>query len=476
MFDVSLPAVTAAVRPYQQVGAQWLVRNLRVTRALLLCDDPGLGKSVQALHAADQLVARRVCIVSPAGARRVWLHEITKWFAKWLPRVVIIEPGKQVRAVELEAPDVIVLVSYDALSQRANTVSATLKRLSWDLLIIDEAHYLKSKSNRTAALYGSRGTDQGIQASAEHVILLTGTPTPNHAGELYQHIRTLWPGVLRTLEYADREMPEEAFIERVCVWRDDPRYGRQITGSRNVDWLRNRMAPYVLHRSKARVLTELPPVTEQDVSLAVSPNTVQAQLPQELRVLHRDLYRTTEQRLLKAIGRLNSEDRPLATLRRLLGETKVNGVCEWVQERLSCGTHKLIVFGWHTRALEHITDRLVEHGAVLVNGETPPAVRAHHVNLFQHNPACRVFVGQIRAAGTAITLTAASEVVIAEPSWVPSENTQAIDRAHRLGQRDHVIATYLYLPGTLDQRIMAVMRRKAHELRDLLPVTDAEGL
>jgi len=466
-----------ALRAYQQDGVAWLVRNLRVTRALLLCDDPGLGKSVQALHAADLMDVKRVLVVSPAGARRVWLHEITKWFPKWLPRVVIVEPGKQVRAVELEADDVIVLVSYDALSQRANTVSATLKRLAWDVLVIDEAHYLKSKSNRTAALYGSRGTDQGIQASAERVILLTGTPTPNHAGELYQHIRAFWPGVLRTLEYADRDMPEDSFIERVCVWRDDPRYGRQITGSRNVDWLRNRMAPYVLHRSKARVLTELPPVTEQDVSLAVSPNTVQAQLPQELRVLHRDLYRTTEQRLLKAIGQLNSEDRPLATLRRLLGETKVNGVCEWVQERLNCGVRKLIVFGWHTRALEHITDRLAEHGAVLVNGDTPPERRAQYVELFQDpRSACRVFVGQIRAAGTAITLTAASEVVIAEPSWVPSENTQAIDRAHRLGQRDHVIATYLYLPGTLDQRIMAVMRRKARELRDLLPVTDAEGL
>jgi SWI/SNF-related matrix-associated actin-dependent regulator 1 of chromatin subfamily A len=211
VFDAPLSAAVA-VRPYQHTGAHWLVRNLRVTRALLLCDDPGLGKSVQALHAADQLAARRVCIVSPAGARRVWLHEITKWFPKWLPRVVIVEPGTLVRAVELEAEDVIVLVSYDALSHGGSQMAATLKRLSWDLLIIDEAHYLKGKSNRTAALYGHKGTDQGIQASAERVILLTGTPTPNHAGELYQHIRTFWPGVLRTLEYADRDMPEASFI------------------------------------------------------------------------------------------------------------------------------------------------------------------------------------------------------------------------------------------------------------------------
>lgn len=81
----------------------------------------------------------------------------------------------------------------------------------------------------------------------------------------------------------------------------------------------------------------------------------------------------------------------------------------------------------------------------------------------------RVFVGQILAAGTAITLTAASEVTIVEPSWVPGENRQAIDRAHRLGQQDSVLASFLYLPNTLDARIMGVFRRKAGEIASLLP-------
>jgi SNF2 family DNA or RNA helicase len=79
----------------------------------------------------------------------------------------------------------------------------------------------------------------------------------------------------------------------------------------------------------------------------------------------------------------------------------------------------------------------------------------------------RVFIGQVKAAGTAITLTAASEVAIVEPSWVPGDNVQAICRAHRLGQHDSVLASFLYLPGTLDQRIMTVFRRKAHEIAEL---------
>ena len=90
--------------------------------------------------------------------------------------------------------------------------------------------------------------------------------------------------------------------------------------------------------------------------------------------------------------------------------------------------------------------------------------RALAVEDFQTRPGTRLFIGQILAAGTAITLTAANEVAIVEPSWVPGENVQAIARAHRLGQRDSVLASFLFLPGTLDERIMSVFRRKASEI------------
>lgn len=457
------------LRVYQKHGVRWLVSRLRNdARAVLLCDDPGLGKTVQTLMAADELSVQRMLVVSPAGARRVWFQEILKWFPEWRDRIVIIEPGQTPSSADLERPDAIVLVAYDSLSASGAHWTATLTRLAWDLLVIDEAHFLKNHTNRTHALYGSRGDKLGIQASATWVILLTGTPTPNHAGELFQHARAFWPQVLR-LPHEERLMTEAEFQERYTTFRET-KWGRQITGSGNTTQLRERMKPYVLHRSKRTVLPELPPVIVQDIPLGISPRKIEAQLDGKLREIAHRLQRLDDPALYKALRSHSYADErtPLATLRRRLGELKIDATVEWVIERLACGVNKLLVFGWHTRTLEALTSRLAEYDPVLILGDTSPAARVTAIDRFQHRTSVRVFVGQILAAGTAITLTAANEVAIMEPSWVPGENTQAIARAHRLGQHDSVLASYLYLPGTLDQRIMSIFRRKAAETKEII--------
>ena len=467
----------ADLRPYQMQGVRWLVSRLREdARALLLCDDPGLGKTVQTLMAMDELGARRVLVVSPAGARRVWFQEIVKWFPAWTSRIIIIEPGNTPSPADLDRPDAIVLVAYDGLSTKGPVAWAVqLARLAWDLLVIDEAHYLKNTTNRTRAVYGQRGSDAGIQAAATWAILLTGTPTPNHAGELFQHCRAFWPSVLR-LPHEERLMSEAEFQERWTIFRET-QWGRQITGSANTRQLRERLSPYVLHRSKRMVLPELPPVIVQDIPLGLAARRVDVQLDAKLRETAARLNRQDDAALLRTLRSMASRDTertPLATLRRRLGEIKLDPVVEWVIERLECGVNKLLVFGWHTRTLERLTARLAEYEAVLITGDTSPDQRAVAIDRFQRQASVRVFVGQILAAGTAITLTAASEVAIMEPSWVPGENIQAISRAHRLGQHDSVLASYLYLPGTLDQRIMAIFRRKAAETKGLIREASAD--
>ena len=91
----------------------------------------------------------------------------------------------------------VLVIGYDELSKKTSHVLAQITRHRWDVLILDEAHYLKNPSNRTLAVYGQRGSDSGLQASAAKVILLSGTPTPNHAGEFWQHYRTFWPNALK---------------------------------------------------------------------------------------------------------------------------------------------------------------------------------------------------------------------------------------------------------------------------------------
>jgi SNF2 family DNA or RNA helicase len=171
---------------------------------------------------------------------------------------------------------------------------------------------------------------------------------------------------------------------------------------------------------------------------------------------------------------LRSSETHLATLRRLLGEAKAAPAAEWAREKLSTGVDKILLFAWHTNVIETLAGLLLDFNPVTITGATSTADRDDAVRRFQDNPETRVFVGQIKAAGTAITLTAASHIGIVEPSWVPGENYQAICRAHRLGQRDSVLASFLYLRGTLDERIMQTFRRKAAEIAELQGDDDAD--
>jgi SWI/SNF-related matrix-associated actin-dependent regulator 1 of chromatin subfamily A len=503
--ELNILLLNNQMRPYQREGVVWATSRFRETdvRALALCDEPGLGKTLQALALALSLGVLRLIVVCPAGARQVWQQEISRWLPAWAPHVYLVEPGALARehADALDRPQVIVLIAYDTLAalsrNRRNAWATALTQRSWDMLIVDEAQYLKNASHRTLAVYGPRGSDDGIQSACERVLLLTGTLTPNHCGELYQHLRALWPQTLvvprpapvayarrppapparQTLPTIGSSLPEPTrmltqaeFEERVTDCRDTL-WGRQIVRSKNQQWLRERLGPVILRRTKAQVLPELPALITQDIPLAAPDHSDIDQALWRSGVLFWD--RTKHLGDTQFVAELhrhameNGVSGSITTLRRELGLLKAAPAAEWIAERLSCGTQKMLVFGWHIDVLARLHALLAPFDPVLVNGSTAPAARADAVRRFQEQPRVRVFVGQMLAAGTAITLTAASEVAIVEPSWVPGENKQAIDRAHRLGQRDSVLASFLFIPGTLDARIMGVFRRKALEIAEL---------
>ena len=494
------------MRPYQREGVVWATSRFREpdVRALALCDEPGLGKTLQAIAIALSLGAQRIIVACPAGARAVWSQEIARWLPAWASFVFIVEPGLLHRdhADMLDRPRVILLIGYDTLATQAlgrrNAWAVAIEQRSWDLLIIDEAHYLKNATHRTLALYGVRGPDEGIQAACERVLLLTGTLTPNHAGELYQHMRALWPQTLTvpgpplayprqppppparaapptigsSLPPRTRTLTQAEFEERVTDCRD-MLWGRRIVRTKNQAWLRQRVGPVILRRTKAQVLPELPPLVTQDIPLPPPDHSV---VDPELwrngvlfwdrtKRLRDDAFVTELHR--QAFASRDTQAGSITTLRRELGLLKAAPAAEWIAERLNCGTQKMLVFGWHIDVLVKLHLLLANYSPQLVVGATPPRARTEAVRRFQEHPRARVFVGQILAAGTSITLTAASEVAIVEPSWVPGENRQAIDRAHRLGQRDSVLASFLFLPNTLDARIMGVFRRKALEIAEL---------
>ena len=282
-------------------------------------------------------------------------------------------------------------------------------------------------------------------------------------------MRTFWPDTLRDRNRPAHIWSQAEFEDRFTRYRDTV-FGRQVVGSKNQTMLRARLNDMVLRRRKEDLLPELPPLILQDIPLDTTPGDrgalhgpSQILAQRLLWSLPKTASAASDQALL---GALRAPDTALTTLRRELGETKVMPVIRWVQERMN-STNKMLLFAWHLSVIEHLRRGLAEFDPVVITGNTTPPGRASAVELFQNRPGVRLFIGQVLAAGTAITLTAATEVAIVEPSWVPGENVQAICRAHRMGQRDSVLASFLYLPGTLDQRIMATFRRKAAEISTL---------
>jgi len=443
--------------PYQKTGARWLAGQTQA----LLADDMGLGKSAQAVHAADLANVRSILVICPAAVRVNWQREFER-FSPLDREIAVVKTAKD----PVQGP--VVIVSYDL----AVPLAHILKARQWDLLILDEAHYLKERSaKRTKAIYGHGSNRPGIISRAKRVWRLTGTPAPNDASELYTHLKTM---NMINEPYWD-------FVFRFCTGFNTD-YGFRVTGHKNVEQLKALMAPALLRRMKEEVMKELPPLHYQEVTVertqveldpAIFPLGPQGEagLLSELKVADQTLRQaleavgggesSTESRLKL----LESMAPSMTTLRRYIGMAKLPAVLDIIQDELASGAmDKVVLFGVHQCVVEAARERLAKFGAVTYYGKTPPQLRQKNIDAFMNDPKCRVFVGNIQAAGVGITLTSACEVAFLEQSWVPSDNAQAAMRAHRIGQTRAVRVRVFSLHQSVDEQVQQTLIRKAREL------------
>jgi SWI/SNF-related matrix-associated actin-dependent regulator 1 of chromatin subfamily A len=453
------------LRPYQLAGAQWLVPR----RHALLADDMGLGKSCQAIHAADLIGAKDILVICPANARVNWEREFERFSPMDRPCSVIF--GMK----DIVPPSGVVITSFEW----ASTNAQKLKAKTWDLLILDEAHYLKEKTAaRTKAVYGRSAKFPGIAGKAARTWRLTGTPTPNKkASELWTHLYSC--GIV-TDSYWD-------FVFHFCTGFDAG-FGFQIRGHKNEAELEALLKPFMLRRLKEDVLTDLPPIRFEEVTVERSaveldPDFLEqmqgkgpAGLISELQIQEKILYETLmsikgndchEARLqaIEGMGRACST----TTLRRWIGMAKLPSVLEVIDAELASGSiDKIVIFAVHQSIIEAARKKLDKYHAVTLYGKTPLHKRQMNIDRFMNDPACRVFVGNVQAAGIAITLTSACEVAFVEKSWVPSDNAQAAMRVHRFGQTRPVRIRSFALYKSVDEQVDAVLTRKMKELCRIL--------
>lgn len=470
--------------PHQQVGAEWLAGRSRA----MLFDEQGLGKTITVIAAADLSGTKAEWreINSPAGspiesilviAPSVVLHNWAKEFEKWSPTRTkqIVAKGSDTLGTRVS----VVIVSHTLF--HSPRIFAQILDSQWDLVVVDEAHNFRNReAQRTQALYGSmRATSHkhehlGIfteDGLADHDCVLnacdrmwglTGTPVPNNVSELWTHLRALFPDSIPN-EQGD-PMSFAAFRSRYCKTRPT-RYGLKVVGNKNLSELKKRTAPVTLRRLKADVL-DLPEVRFETVALTPTklPWEFEA-LAGEIKDLLADADDPTAAQGFAAL-RASSD---YARFRRWCGMAKVEQTVEMIAAELEFGAlDKVVIFAHHSDVVADIAAGLDEFGVRLITGATYPKFRNEAVEQFQNDPKTRVMVCNIVAGGVGITLTAASDVVFAEMSFVPGENAQAADRCHRIGQTKRVRVRCLALAGSIDSDIVDILTLKTRMIREVL--------
>lgn len=430
---------------YQKAGVEFL----KGRKVALLADSMGLGKSAQAIVAADEVGASRVLVICPAVARLNWAREFARFSSKRRSFQVIEERD------QAPSSDQSAIVSYDIASSQAAKGWG-----QWDALILDEIHYCKSiDAKRSHAILGKEGL---IHQVAGPTWALSGTPAPNHAGEL-------WP-LLRV--FGATSLSYDHFIQRYCESYDSG-YGIKISGTKKamIPELREVLGKVMLRRRKSEVLKDLPPISFH--TTVVEPGVVD--------IAFETARLRGEQALLAqamAIKELSPKDamltleglaQSLSTLRRYKGLQKVDRVAQMVDEELELGLYdKLVVFAIHRDVIARLSSRWAKWRPVVVQGSTSPEDRQRAVDRFQENPSApHIFIGNIQAAGTNLTLTAAHHVLFVEEDWVPGNNHQAAMRCHRIGQTNPVTVRMITLNHPLDERISEIVRKKTSELTEI---------
>ena len=430
------------LKPFQEVGRAFLARN----RYAILADEMRLGKTGQAIRAARSVQADCVLVVCPAVAVTMWRKARWDWAGEF--------SFQEFR-----------VVSYDYARRHKEALTKTRFNDLWDVLILDEAHFLKSmEALRTRAILGRLG----VARFADRVWALSGTPAPNHVGELWPLLKVF--GVI--------QMTYEHFLVRYC--RLDPFSGRVLGNkSANLGELKEIVSEVMMRRTKKQVAPELPEYTIS--SYPVRPDSSMLDLAWP--VDHETRYgkmKALELKLKKELHRRSDEEKltfldnnveELATLRRVTALLKVPALVELLQFELDSGLlEKCVVFGYHVEPLK-VAREILRHRGYKVDmlyGGTPKRKKDAILTRFERKKGgTQVLFAQIIAAGVAIDLSAAHEGMLLEWDWVPGNNAQALERLGGYRQTMPVTFRDLRISGSFDDVITEVVKRKAASLNAL---------
>jgi len=443
--DTSKLNLSPELYAFQKQGVAFI--EAKQGRALI-ADEMGLGKTIQTLTWLELHPDKQpVVIVVPASLKLNWVKEATRWMTS--PKCQILSGETSNTPLTGE----IIIINYDIL---IHWVEA-LQRIKPQVLILDEVHYTKNSSaKRTKAV---KALSKGIP----HVIALSGTPIINRPVEIFNAVKLIDPTVIPSFfEYA----------HRYCGARHNG-YGWDFSGATNTQELHDKLTNTIMiRRRKEDVLNDLPGKTRSFIPIELDNE-------KEYHAAEMDFVEFVRQQKGQAAANRASNAQSLVEiegLKQLAVKGKLTQVTDWIRNFLEVDG-KLVVFVTHHFVIDHLMTTF-KSIAVKVDGTVSGQARQDAVDRFQNNPNIQLFVGNIKAAGVGITLTAASNVAFIELPWTPGDLTQAEDRCHRIGQKDSVNIHYLLAENTIEENIARLLDRKRKVLDSVLDgkETDQESL
>lgn len=447
--------------PFQVAGVDYSRGRLNT----LIGDAPGLGKTPEAICLANELQAQRSLVLCPANIRLQWVAKIREWTTmRWPYLIHPILHGKH--GVHPKAHWTV--VSYDLA--RTPAIGRALAKGKYDLLILDEAHYLKTiDTHRTRAVFGGgeNRTFDALAERCERVVALTGTPLPNRPREAYTLARGL---CFDAIDW----MSEDKFRERFNPSR---RIERVDAEGRTKVFIDERSGRH--GELQARLRTNFMVRREKHGAEGVG---------YQLRIAHvpsLDIVRVEDTAAIRealAAERLLDIDPEgwdgadaqfggeIATVRRLMGVAVAPQAADYIELCLNGGEDKLVVFAHHREVLNILQQRLFKYGVLRIDGSTGNAQRQAISARFVADPSIKVLLGNLQAMGTGTDglQEVAYHVILAEPDWVNGTNQQAIDRLDRGGQTAQVQGDLIVASGSFCEKVLASALRKGHTVHKAL--------
>ncbi len=434
------------LRDYQKDGLGWLLFLEKFYFGGCLADDMGLGKTIQVLallagrnrRGPREAEQRPSLVVAPKSLVYNWQLEAERF----APNLSVCDYTGTDRKQRVDNFD-----DYDLVVTTYGTLRKDIVRLGeqqWDYAILDEAQAIKNAASQSAK------ASRVLQA--RHRLALSGTPVENHLGELWSIFEFLNPGMLGRSES----------LRRLTRGSSDDQ-----------DWiesLRRGLAPFLLRRTKAEVLPQLPQKSEQHLYCELPA----AQRKQYNEV--RDHYRATLDKTIANKGLAKAKIHVLEALLRLRQvachpglvdrklrskpSAKLDLLVEQLTEIISEG-HKALIFSQFTSMLDLVKPRLDKAGIVYEYLDGKTRDRQQRVERFQNDDSVQAFLISLKAGGSGLNLTAADYVFVLDPWWNPAVEAQAVDRAHRIGQERPVFAYRLIARDTVEEKIMELQSRKS---------------